>query len=272
MKRRPLRSNLNSPKTKKSKQRQAKVYNDNNPRETVESQVLAWDGILAAMTFAVPFVVVVSINLQAGIAITAALAVVLVPVSLLNYSLREKLHLPVWLVAPFCALASAGITAFVAVYIRNSYAQVNDALGMYLYLLCAYPVVGAVFYGKKSRTLGLTVSWALRNIIYFGIFTCIAGLVRELLAYNRFAGIDLDMSFKIEAAKMPFFGFIVFAFVLAGVASVYRLASGRIFATGTSEEEEYSGIEIDMAQQMVHLVARDIPGPIAPAVEGNADD
>lgn len=272
MKRRTLRNDPASPTTKKkNREFQEKLDSTTDQSQSLESQVLTWDGILAAMTFSVPFIVIIAINVQASLAITAVLAAVLLPVSLLSFCLREKLGMPPWVNAPVCALVSTGIAAFAAVYIRSNFAQINDALGMYLYLLAAYPVVGAVFYGKRAKTVKNTVAWALRNIIYFGIFAIIAGTVREVLAYNRFAGLELGFSFKIEAAKMPFFGFIVFAFILAGVAATYRLVSGRLLGANPAEDEEYSSIELELAPGMLQSADLQIEGTVVETDEQRGD-
>lgn len=247
MKRKKLRSNPASPRTKRSINAMHRSLNQQvEPRVPIESHLINWNGIMASMTFSIPFIVSVAINLQAALAITAALCFVLLPVSLLSFCLRDKLGMPPWLAAPLCALVSVGITAFIAVYIRANFAQINDALGMYLYLLAAYPVVGAVSYGRRAKSVGITIVWALRNILCFGTFTCLAGAVREVLAYNRFAGLELTfMELRMEAAKAPFFGFIVLAFCLSGAAVAYRIINGRQMAADTDTDEDYSRIAAD---------------------------
>jgi len=196
-------------------------------RGDLQKQVLSWDGLAAALSFSVPFVVVIAINFQSGLALSAILAAVLLPISLLYFSMREKLGFPPFLTVPVCMLASVGITSFAAVIIRRYFPQINDSLGIYIYLLSAYPVIAAVFYGKPARKLSTTVAWALRNILYFSCFVIISGIIREFLAYNRVIGIELSSGFKLEGAKMPFFGFIVFAFILAGATCIHKAFKAR---------------------------------------------
>ena len=246
MKPKPLRKNPALQTTKKNRSRAAEQLPADHSSELgqqLQHQVFTWDGITAAMTFSLPFMVV-SINLQASLVLTLVLAAVLLPVSLLAFSLPEKLSAPSWLTAPVCALCSAGITALAAVIIRARLPQMSDTLGMYLYLLAAYPVVASVFNGKKALRATTTIAWSLRSVVYFGLLTGIVGIVRELLAYNRIFGLELPISFKIEGAKLPFFGFIMLAFVLAGVGAVHQLVKGRILPEAELPEEEYSSIEV----------------------------
>lgn len=245
MKPRPLRKNPALQTTKKTKGRdgeQLPVDHSYELGQQLQHQVFTWDGITAAMTFIVPFMVV-SINLQASLVLTLVLAAVLLPVGLLAFVLREKLECPPWLTAPICALCAAGIAAFAAIVIRARLPQLGDTLGMYLYLLAAYPVIVSLFNGKRSRRVTTTVAWTLRNVLYFGMITGITGAVRELLAYNRIFGIELELPFKIEGAKLPFFGFIMLAFVLAGVGAAHQLMKGRLLADAEPSEEEYSSLE-----------------------------
>lgn len=206
--------------------------------------MLTWDGISAAITFSAPFVVAVAINLQTSAVLTVVLAAVLLPTGLLSFCLREKLTLPPWMTAPICALAASGITAFAAVLIRQYFPQVNDTVGMYLYLLAAYPVISAVFYGKKAGKATTALAWSLRNILYFGLFTGLAGLIRGFLAYNKLFGMDLSLGLKLEGAKATFFGFIVFGFILAGTAALRMAVIGHKAPPDPEEDEEYSAIEL----------------------------
>lgn len=207
------------------------------PGEKLQSQVLSWDGLAAALSFMVPFVVVIAINFQSALALAIILTAVLLPVTLLRFSMREKLGFPEFLTVPVCALVSMGITAFAALIIRNSFPQINDSLGIYIYLLAAYPVAAAVFYQRPARRLGAAMAWALRNLLYFSGTVLLTGIIREFLAYNRFVGLTLPGTFKLEAAKMPFFGFIVLAFLLAATTRVHMAVKQRFPAPPAPEPE-----------------------------------
>lgn len=246
MKRKMLKDSTAFQTTKKNRQiEMGELALNNDQRIDLQSQMLNWRGIAAAIAFSVPFVVTVAINLQSGAAITLVLAAVLLPTSMLAFCLREKLDFPPWLTAPLCTLVAAGITAFAAVVIRHYFPQVSDAMGMYLYLVAAYPVAAAVFYEQKARSLVTTLVWTLRNIIYFGIFAVLAGVIREFFAYNTFAGIHIELNLTMEGAKSAFFGFIVMAFLLAGAALMRMIGVGRLQQPDNADIEEFSTIGED---------------------------
>lgn len=201
----------------------------------LQSQVLSWDGLAAAISFSVPFVVVIAINFQSALALSLILAAVLLPISALRFSMREKLGFPEFLTVPVCALASVGITAFASVIIRNYFPQINDSLGIYIYLLAAYPVAAAVFYQKPARKLGTAMAWALRNLLYFSCTVLVVGIFREFLAYNRLVGLTIPTTFKMDGAKMPFFGFIALAFLLAAATRIHMAVKVHFPATAPSE-------------------------------------
>ncbi|MEG1777432.1 MAG: Rnf-Nqr domain containing protein [Angelakisella sp.] len=225
-----------------------KLKNRSEAGNNLQKQMLSWDGLVAALTFSVPFVVVIAINLQSALALTAILAAVLLPVSLLRFSMREKLNFPDFLTVPVCALVSVGITAFAAVIIRRYFPQINDSMGTYIYLLAAYPVAAAVFHHKNAKNIGTALAWALRNILYFSCGTIIIGIIRDFLAYNRLIGIPLPASFKLEAAKMPFFGFIALAFLLAAATRIHMAVKLRLAVEETPQTEMPQNAAQDIPQ------------------------
>ncbi|MEG1875228.1 MAG: hypothetical protein RR185_06615, partial [Angelakisella sp.] len=119
--------------------------------------------------------------------------------------------------------------------LRQYFPQVSESLGMYLYLLAAYPVAAAISYGKTAGKASTTVLWSLRNVLYMGVFSLLAGGVRELLAQGRLAGVELPVSFRMEAAAMPFFGFIMLGFVLAAVTAIRNLLRGTAVGAATAD-------------------------------------
>ncbi|MEG1943755.1 MAG: Rnf-Nqr domain containing protein, partial [Angelakisella sp.] len=160
-------------------------------------------------------------------------------------------NFPDFLTVPVCALVSVGITAFAAVIIRRYFPQINDSMGTYIYLLAAYPVAAAVFHHKNAKNLGTALAWALRNILYFSCGTIIIGIIRDFLAYNRLIGIPLPATFKLEAAKMPFFGFIALAFLLAAATRIHMAVKLRLAVEETPQTE--------MPQNAAQEIPQDAP-------------
>lgn len=176
------------------------------PRDLVESLV-----------FAIPFLAVTTINLRNTVALCAAFLVILVPVSVLRFLLREQLGVPQWLSVPLCALVSLMLASLSYYVIRFVSVEITDALGTYLYLLAAYPVLAAASSEKDIRSMSVALIWALRYFARFAALGLAMALIRELLAYGQLWGFSLGYGFRLEGAKMTFFGLILMAVLLAAV-------------------------------------------------------
>ena len=133
--------------------------------------------LVASMVFAIPFLSVAAINLRNTVALCAALFIILVPVSVLRFLLREQLSVPQWLSVPLCSMVSLMLASLSYYLIRFVSVEITDALGTYLYLLAAYPVLAAASSEQDIDSVPSALRCALR---YFFRFTCL-GLVMDLI-------------------------------------------------------------------------------------------
>ena len=165
------------------------------------TRILSDKTLIINLTFAAPFLVVAATNLKNGVALSLAMAVVLVPTVILSLLLRQKLRFPYWLGTPVWTMAAMLLASLSYYVIRFISLEITDSLGIYLYLLASGTVVSAVFTGKRITTLPAAGAWALR---YTG-------------------GFALPEPLRLSGAQMPFFGFIMFGVFSAGYQCVRRV-------------------------------------------------
>ena len=117
------------------------------------TRILSDKTLIINLTFAAPFLVVAATNLKNGVALSLAMAVVLVPTVILSLLLRQKLRFPYWLGTPVWTRAAMLLASLSYYVIRFISLEITDSLGIYLYLLASGTVVSAVFTGKRITTL-----------------------------------------------------------------------------------------------------------------------
>jgi Na+-translocating ferredoxin:NAD+ oxidoreductase RnfE subunit len=183
--------------------------------------------------------VVAATNLKNGVALSLAMAIVLVPTVILSLLLRQKLRFPYWLGTPVWTMAAMFLASLSYYAIRFISVEITDSLGIYLYLLASAAVVSPVFTGKRISTLPAAGAWALRYTGGFALAALIISAIREVLAYGTLWGLALPEPLRISGAQMPFFGFIMFGVFSAGYQWVRRLAAElRSFGAGLRLDEE----------------------------------
>jgi len=223
------------PKTPDSKRGQQRRDSSQNP-----ARILVNKGLIINLTFAAPFLVVAATTLKNGVALSLAMAVVLVPTMILSLLLRQKLHFPYWLGTPVWTMAAMFLASLSYYVIRFISVEITDSLGIYLYLLASAAVVSAVFTGKRITTLAAAGAWALRYTLGFALAAVVISAIREVLAYGSLWGFVLPEPLRLAGAQMPFFGFIMFGVFSAGYQWVRRLLAelNRLKASQAALDQE----------------------------------
>lgn len=196
--------------------------------------------LIINLTFAAPFLVVAATTLKNGVALSIAMAVVLVPTVILSLLLRQKLRFPYWLGTPVWTMAAMVMASLSYYIIRFISLEITDSLGIYLYLLASAAVVSAVFTGKRITTLLTAGAWALRYTGGFALAAVVISAIREMLAYGTLWGFSLPEPLRLAGAQMPFFGFIMFGVFSAGYQWIRRLLAEfhRLTSLPQGESEE----------------------------------
>lgn len=213
--------------TTEPKRRRAAQPRTNRKADSSQSvtRILADKSLIINLTFAAPFLVVAATSLKNGVALSLAMAVVLVPTVILSLLLRQKLKFPYWLGTPVWTMAAMLLASLSYYVIRFISVEITDSLGIYLYLLASAAVVSAVFTGKRILTLPAAGAWALRYTGGFALAALVISAIREVLAYGTLWGFTLPEPLRLAGAQMPFFGFIMFGVFSAVYQWVRRVAA-----------------------------------------------
>ena len=161
---------------------------------------------------------VAATNLKNGVALSLAMAVILVPTVILSLLLRQKLKFPYWLGTPVWTMAAMLLASLSYYVIRFISVEITDSLG----------AAGA---------------WALRYTGGFTLAALVISAIREVLSYGTLWGFDLPEPLRLAGAQMPFFGFIMFGVFSAGYQWIRRLAAElrEAMAPGGPGREEGGG-------------------------------
>lgn len=194
--------------------------------------------LVTSFVYAIPFLAVAASTLRCGVALSFAMALVIIPGSLLCFILREKAGAPLVLTVAVGTLVSMALASVAAWAVRRLSVELTDALGVYIYLIAAYPVLAAVFAEKGTQKLSGVLDWAVRYTVRFTAAALLLSAIREILAYGQVWGISLGWQFQLTGARMTFFGLILMAMLLAGVSALRNLAEqARIRRHAGAEQE-----------------------------------
>ena len=196
------------------------------------------------MLAAIPFWAVAGTTLENAAALSVILILTLVPASFLRYLLRRRVGLSEWIALPISIVVATmfatagGVGLFLWVD-----PQLYDSLGAYLFLLVAAPILmNTEINGTPSGGLDF---WkrTFRFIVDFVLVILLTGAVREILGYGAILGVPLKFmgSFRMEAARLPFFGLIFSGILLAVIRLFHHLIHRhrtRIAAEAESCREE----------------------------------
>ncbi len=194
---------------------------------------------------AIPFWAVAGTTLKNAIALSFVLILTLIPASALRYILRRQVGVAEWIALP-ASVVVATMLATVSCMVLFLWLSPSlyDSLGAYLFLLVAAPILmNTECNGVPS---GIREFWkrTFRFIADFIAVLLLTGGIREVLAYGAIFDIPLKFmgTFRMEAARQPFFGLIFSGFLLAIIRMFHRLLHKRIAMHGrrTASGEEAS--------------------------------
>lgn len=192
------------------------------------------------MSFAVPFAAVAGTTLKNGAALAVVLLISLLPTALLHFLFAERIRLPLLLSAPITTMVSMLLVSMCCALIAQLLPGFVDSLGIYVYLLAAYPVVATVLIDKRASTVGRSLLSALRIVGVFTVLVMSTSLIREFFAYNQLWGRDLHLTWNWlyqPAMRLPFAGLIVLGLVSA-IARGFRGWMQRAWAALRRAEKE----------------------------------
>ena len=178
-----------------------------------------------------PFLIVTSISLQAAAAISTELFVIHMGTVLAAIILCRIL--PKWM-RPLVYLAvSTTIMLLVSTLLSRVFPVVTDTLGMYIYLMAVNGMTftTAMSIEKRDRIYPV-LAGALKGAVAFAVAMFVTSLLREYFGSGSLWGLLVPHLIRIDGMLVPFFGFILVGFLLAGM----RLANKKLLAFAIDED------------------------------------
>jgi len=163
-----------------------------------------------------PFLIATSISLRAAAAISLELMLIhmgTVFAALFTCRFFSGLAKPLVNVA-----VSTIIMVFARLLIIDMFRGVTDALGIYIYLMA---VNGMTIYQanritREDKPFPVLAS-AFMNVLGFTLAMFVVSLFREYFGAGTLWGTPVPVPIRLDGIRVPFFGFVMIGFVLAGV-------------------------------------------------------
>ncbi len=162
-------------------------------------------------------IILAGTTLQNGTALAACTLAVLLPVSLIMSLIGERLA--AWLRPPLYTLLASGLM-LAAAFVLDRYISQNVYARLYIFLpLMAINTLFTYRAGGYSvqHSPGLALLDALGSGLGFGLVICIVSALREAAVFGTLWGVALPFRHRVAAAALPFAGFLILAFMAAGL-------------------------------------------------------
>jgi len=193
-----------------------------------------------------PFLIVTSISLQAAAAMSLEMVIINMGTVLAAFMLCRIL--PKW-IRPLVYLAVSTVFMLVASQLLSRmFPVLYVTLGVYIYLMAVNGMTFSTAMSiEKTDKLWHVLPRALKGTIAFAIAMFVTSLVREYFGSGTLWGNPVPHLFRISGLLMPFFGFILVGFLLAGT----RFLNKRLLAFAISERARSdAALEMDERERL----------------------
>ena len=174
----------------------------------------------AVLGMALPFIVVPSTSLKSAVIISVFILAATVPCAVAASFIRDRLA-GLYTVPVYCILSMI-IVMITRVFMKGQ-AVTLDELGIYIPLIALNSIMielSAV--SPRKKPMG-AVADSLMMCLGFAAVCCIIGALREILGSQTIWGIPVKFyPVRLFGVALPFFGFIMIAFITAFFRSIDR--------------------------------------------------
>lgn len=165
---------------------------------------------VVAMGLALPFAVVPTVSLRAGVVMSLLVGTATLWMALISSLTRN------W-AKPMVKLPLLVITSMLCIILVSKYMNlpqsVTDALGIYIPLASVNSLALEAAARSGQKKLPAAVWTGLKLSLSFALTACSVSAVREILAYKTIWGVSFALyPIKITGLTLPCFGFIVLGF------------------------------------------------------------
>ena len=171
-------------------------------------------------------VIAISQSLKAGVSLSVAFSIIIVPVLVIFGFIPVKLSKSVRII--LCALLSCVFFIPALWFAQTIFPEVNDKVGVFLPLMVVNPIISArsadAARGYKPLTSMLN---GIETAIGFSAIMCIVSALREVFGSGTIWGIPVGNMQGNVSFLLPFMGFIIVGLLAAGTKRLSTIISER---------------------------------------------
>lgn len=171
-------------------------------------------------------VVAISQSLKAGVSLSVAFAIIIIPVLVFFAFVPLKFSKSVRVI--LCALLSCLFFIPAFWFAKNIFPEVSDKVGVFLPLMVVNPIIAA-HSGEAVRTKKPLTSFidGIFTTVGFSLVMCIVSAFREILGKGSIWDVPLGSMQGNISFLLPFMGFIIVGFLAAGVSKINMMLGNR---------------------------------------------
>lgn len=166
--------------------------------------------------------VVATQSLQASVILSVGFAVIVIPTVMLMFLLYDKINESRRTIV--AALIASIMFVVLAYGMRTIMPYTSSVVGLYLPILIVDPIILSKteeFWELGAGKLRLLVELVFHSL-GFALVVCFVGFIREMLAYGTIWGVPIGFTIAKSTVALPFFGFMMLAFLAACVRFLTR--------------------------------------------------
>lgn len=162
--------------------------------------------------------------------------------------------LPYWLRVLVNTCVSTGMMMAARALVVPLFPGVTNSLGMYLYLMAVngMTVLLSSSIDKRAK-LWPVITGALGNVAGFSLVAFLIALLREYMGSGTIWGVAVPVPLKLDGLLIPFFGFILTGFLLAGARFLNKRLLAFVMLEAARKDTRYTRIVVDSVETLEHF-------------------
>ncbi len=171
-------------------------------------------------------VIAISQSLKAGVSLSVAFSIIIVPVLVIFGFIPVKLSKSIRVI--LCALLSCVFFVPALWFAKTIFPEVNDKVGVFLPLMVVNPIISArsADAARGYRPLASMLN-GIETAVGFTAVMCLVSAVREILGKGTFWDVPIGNMQGNISFLLPFMGFIVVGFLAAGAKRLSTILDNR---------------------------------------------
>lgn len=169
-------------------------------------------------------IVAISQSLKAGLSLSVAFCIIIVPVLVIFGFIPIKLSKSMRII--LCALLSCIFFMPAFWFAQTIFPEVNDKVGVFLPLMVVNPIINVrsadAANGYKPFT---SMKRGIETAVCFSLVMCLVSALREILGKGTICDVPIGSFTGNISFQLPFMGFIIVGLLAAGVKSLSNLIS-----------------------------------------------